>query len=90
MGRPHVLFLWLRGVARPARMVYEAGPPGYGLAGVREQRGSSWSCARPAVRTVPRLIGAAVPTHAVAEIGAPAEIPHQERANQTTRAVCSA
>ena len=31
-GRPHELLAWLRGVARPARMVYEAGPTGYGLA----------------------------------------------------------
>src|SRR6202165_5939156 len=32
VGRPHELLPWLRGVARPARMVYEAGPTGYGLA----------------------------------------------------------
>ena len=32
VGRPHALMPWLRGVARPARMVYEAGPTGYGLA----------------------------------------------------------
>ena len=32
MGRPHELLPRLRGVARPARMVYEAGPTGYGLA----------------------------------------------------------
>jgi hypothetical protein len=25
VGRPHELMPWLRGVARPARMVYEAG-----------------------------------------------------------------
>jgi hypothetical protein len=31
-GRPHELVPWLRGVERPARMVYEAGPTGYGLA----------------------------------------------------------
>jgi transposase len=31
-GRPHELLPWLRGVAQPARMVYEAGPTGYGLA----------------------------------------------------------
>lgn len=31
-GRPRELLPWLRGVARPARMVYEAGPTGYGLA----------------------------------------------------------
>ena len=30
-GRPHELLPWLRSVARPARMVYEAGPTGYGL-----------------------------------------------------------
>ena len=32
VGRPHELLAWLRAVARPARMVYEAGPTGYGLA----------------------------------------------------------
>jgi transposase len=32
VGRPHELLPWLRGVKRPARMVYEAGPTGYGLA----------------------------------------------------------
>ncbi len=37
VGRPHELMPWLRGVERPARMVYEAGPTGYGLA--RRARG---------------------------------------------------
>ena len=32
VGRPHELLPWLRGVERPARMAYEAGPTGYGLA----------------------------------------------------------
>ena len=32
VGRPHELLPWLRGVERPSRMVYEAGPTGYGLA----------------------------------------------------------
>ena len=32
MGRPHELLPWLRRLERPARMVYEAGPTGYGLA----------------------------------------------------------
>ena len=32
VGRPYELLPWLRGVERPARMVYEAGPTGYGLA----------------------------------------------------------
>jgi transposase len=32
VGRPHELLPWLRDVPRPARMVYEAGPTGYGLA----------------------------------------------------------
>ena len=32
VGRPHELMPWLRGVERPAPMVYEAGPTGYGLA----------------------------------------------------------
>ena len=31
-GRPHELLVVLRGILRPARMVYEAGPTGYGLA----------------------------------------------------------
>src|ERR1035437_5261971 len=31
-GRRHELLPWLRAVAKPARMVYEAGPTGYGLA----------------------------------------------------------
>ncbi len=32
VGRPHELLLRLRRVERPARMVYEPGPTGYGLA----------------------------------------------------------
>ena len=32
MGRPHELLPVLRAISRPARMVYEAGPTGYGLA----------------------------------------------------------
>ncbi|MBV9049090.1 MAG: hypothetical protein JOY58_12515 [Solirubrobacterales bacterium] len=32
VGRPHELLPWLGAVERPARMVYEAGPTGYGLA----------------------------------------------------------
>ena len=32
VGRPHELLPWLRGIERPARTVYEAGPTGYGLA----------------------------------------------------------
>jgi hypothetical protein len=32
VGRPHELLPMLRAVPRPARMVYEAGPTGYGLA----------------------------------------------------------
>jgi transposase len=32
VGRPHELLPWLRGVERPARVVYEAGLTGYGLA----------------------------------------------------------
>src|SRR5947209_8682152 len=32
VGRPHELLPWLGGIERPARMVYEAGPTGYGLA----------------------------------------------------------
>jgi transposase len=32
VGRPHELLSLLREIPRPARMVYEAGPTGYGLA----------------------------------------------------------
>lgn len=32
VGRPHELLPYLREIERPARMVYEAGPTGYGLA----------------------------------------------------------
>jgi hypothetical protein len=32
VGRPHEVLPWLRALERPARMVYEAGPTGYGLA----------------------------------------------------------
>ena len=32
VGRPHELLPYLRGIERPSRMVYEAGPTGYGLA----------------------------------------------------------
>ncbi|MBV8956198.1 MAG: transposase, partial [Solirubrobacterales bacterium] len=32
VGRPHELLAVLREISRPARMVYEAGPTGYGLA----------------------------------------------------------
>jgi hypothetical protein len=32
VGRPRELLAWLRGVGRPVRAVYEAGPTGYGLA----------------------------------------------------------
>ena len=32
VGRPHELLPALRQIPRPARMVYEAGPTGYGLA----------------------------------------------------------
>src|ERR1022692_4469432 len=47
VGRPHELLPWLRGVERPARMVYEAGPTGYGLARAAGGRGEwSWGGAR--------------------------------------------
>ena len=39
VGRPHELLPWLKRIARPARMVYEAGPTGYGL--VRRARAAS-------------------------------------------------
>jgi len=32
VGRPHELLAHLRVIERPVRMVYEAGPTGYGLA----------------------------------------------------------
>jgi hypothetical protein len=53
VGRPHELLAWLRGVARPARMVYEAGPTGYGLARRARAEGLELGvCAprRPSVR----------------------------------------
>ena len=31
VGRPHELLPWLGRIPRPARIVYEAGPTGYGL-----------------------------------------------------------
>jgi transposase len=46
-GRPHELLAWLRGVPRPARMVYEAGPTGYGLARRAAEEGIELAvCAR--------------------------------------------
>ena len=57
VGRPHELLPWLRGVARPARMVYKAGPTGYGLARRALARGSSLWCARRARPSVRRRIG---------------------------------
>ena len=45
VGRPHELLPWLRGVERPARMVYEAGPTVTGWRAARWRRGSSWVCA---------------------------------------------
>jgi transposase len=39
VGRPHELVPLLCGVERPARMVYEAGPTGYGLARRAQQEG---------------------------------------------------
>ncbi len=39
VGRPHELLPWLLEVQRPARMVYEAGPTGYGLARRARQAG---------------------------------------------------
>ena len=52
VGRPHELMPWLRGVARPARMVYEAGPTGYGLARRARAEGIELPCARQGARTV--------------------------------------
>jgi transposase len=40
VGRPHELLAALRAVPRPARMVYEAGPTGYGLARRARAEGS--------------------------------------------------
>ena len=57
VGRPHELLPWLRAVERPARMVYEAGPTGYGLARRAWRRGSSSGCARRARPSVRRRIG---------------------------------
>src|ERR1700716_2081831 len=57
VGRPHELLPALRQIPRPARMVYEAGPTGYGLARRARAEGievAVWRRARPIVR---RLIG---------------------------------
>ncbi|MGO9752806.1 MAG: IS110 family transposase, partial [Solirubrobacteraceae bacterium] len=47
VGRPHELLPWLRGVERPARMVYEAGPTGYGLARRARAEGIEVSVSTP-------------------------------------------
>ncbi|MDQ6807040.1 MAG: hypothetical protein M3065_19250 [Actinomycetota bacterium] len=47
VGHPHELMGWLRGVARPARMVYEAGPTGYGLARRARAAGIEMSVCAP-------------------------------------------
>jgi transposase len=39
VGRPHELLPWLKRIPRPARIVYEAGPTGYGL--VRRARAAA-------------------------------------------------
>ncbi len=57
VGRPHELLPWLRGVERPARMVYEAGPTGYGLARRAAAEGIELGCARRARPSVRRRIG---------------------------------
>ncbi len=57
VGRPHELLPWLRAVERPARMVYEAGPTGYGLARRAWRRGSRSGCARRARRSARRRTG---------------------------------
>jgi hypothetical protein len=57
VGRPHELLPWLRGVARPARMVYEAGPTGYGLARRAQAVGIELGVARRARPSVRRRIG---------------------------------
>ena len=60
VARPHELMPWLGGVPRPARMVYEAGPTGYGLARRARaggRRASSWWCARQGALIVLRPSG---------------------------------
>jgi transposase len=47
VGRPHELLPWLRGVALPARMVYEAGPTGYGLARRAREQGIELAVCAP-------------------------------------------
>ncbi len=47
VGRPHELLRWLLEVPRPARMVYEAGPTGYGLARRARQEGIELSVCAP-------------------------------------------
>ena len=57
VGRPHELLPLLRDVPRPARMVYEAGPTGYGLARRALAEGIELGCARRARPSVRRRIG---------------------------------
>ena len=47
VGRPHELLAWLLEVKRPARMVYEAGPTGYGLARRARAEGLELSVCAP-------------------------------------------
>ena len=57
-GRPHELLPLLREIPRPARMVYEAGPTGYGLARRARAKGIEiGGCARRAGPSVRRRIG---------------------------------
>jgi transposase len=57
VGPPHELLPWLRGVKRPARVVYEAGPTGYGLARRAVAEGSRSGCARRGRPSVRRRTG---------------------------------
>src|SRR3979490_3192850 len=57
VGRPHELLPWLRGIARPARVGYEGGPPGSGLARRARAEGIELGCARRARPSARRRIG---------------------------------
>ncbi len=57
VGRPHELLPWLRGVERPARMVYEAGPTGYGLARRARAEGIELDVCAPSKTERPRRTG---------------------------------
>ena len=63
VGRPHQLLERLMEIPVPARMVYEAGPTGYGLARRARARGIEMAVCAPG-RTERRLVIGSRPTSA--------------------------